>query len=103
MFIAGSSGTVAYDAATGAQLWLDACKQAYDRSRVSLAVSPDSAAVYVTSGSNAPGSVPHYWTAALDAAIGAGVWQATYHGPGTTAGTTSGAGLCGLSLCMSNC
>jgi len=89
VFIAGSSGTVAYDAATGAQLWLDAYKQAYDRSRVSLAVSPDSATVYVTSGSNAPGSVPHYWTAALDATTGARVWQATYHGPGTNAGTTA--------------
>jgi WD40 repeat protein len=85
VFIAGSSGTVAYDAATGAQLWLDAYKQAYDRSRVSLAVSPDSATVYVTSGSMAPGSVQHYWTAALDASTGAKVWQATFHGPGTNA------------------
>ena len=89
VFIAGSSGTVAYDAATGAQLWLDAYKQAYDRSRVSLAVSADSATVYVTGGSMAPGSVQHYWTAALDATTGAKVWQATYHGPGTNAGTTA--------------
>jgi hypothetical protein len=89
VFIGGSSGTIAYDAATGAQLWLDAYKRVYERSRISLAVSPDSATVYVTSGSNAPGSVPHYWTAALDATTGAGVWQATYHGPGTNAGTTA--------------
>jgi WD40 repeat protein len=90
VFIAGSSGTVAYDAATGAQLWLDAYKQAYDRSRVSLAVSPDSATVYVTSGSNAPGSsAPHYWTAALSAATGAQQWQSTYHGPDAKAGTTA--------------
>jgi WD40 repeat protein len=90
VFISGSSGTVAYDAATGAQLWLDAYKQVYDRSRVSLAVSPDSSTVYVTSGSNAPGSsAPHYWTAALSAATGAMQWQATYHGPGTNAGTTA--------------
>jgi hypothetical protein len=79
---------IAYDAATGAQLWLDAYKRIYERSRISLAVSPDSATVYVTSGSNAPGSVPHYWTAALNATTGAQVWQATYHGPGTNAGTT---------------
>jgi hypothetical protein len=89
VYIAGSSGTVAYNAATGAQLWLDAYKQAYDRARVSLAVSPDSATVYVTGGSMAPGSVQHYWTAALDAGTGAKVWQATYHGPGTNAGTTT--------------
>jgi WD40 repeat protein len=89
VFIAGSSGTVAYDAATGHQLWLDAYKQVYDRSRLSLAVSPDSATVYVTGGSNAPGSsAPHYWTAALDAATGAQRWQATYHGPDNQAGTT---------------
>jgi len=89
VFIAGSSATVAYNAATGAQLWLDAYKQTYDRSRVSLAVSPDSATVYATSGSNAPGSTaPHYWTAALDAATGTQQWQATYHGPGTSAATT---------------
>jgi WD40 repeat protein len=89
VYIAGSSGTVAYNAATGAQLWLDAYKQAYDRSRVSLAVSPDSATVYVTGGSMAPGSVQHYWTAALDASTGTKVWQATYHGPGTKAGSTA--------------
>ena len=89
VYVAGSSGTVAYNAATGAQLWLDAYKQAYDRARVSLAVSPDSATVYVTGGSMAPGSVQHYWTAALDASTGAKVWQATYHGPGTDAGSTA--------------
>jgi WD40 repeat protein len=90
VFIGGSSGTVAYDAATGAQLWLDAYKQAYHRSRVSLAVSPDSATVYVTGGSDAPGSsAPHYWTAALDAATGAQRWQATYHGPDTQAASAA--------------
>jgi DNA-binding beta-propeller fold protein YncE len=95
VFISGSSGTVAYDAATGAQLWLDAYKQAYDRSRTSLAVSPDSSTVYVTGGSNAPGSsAPHYWTAALSAATGATQWQATYHGPVNP----RGAGSTGIAL-----
>jgi hypothetical protein len=89
VFVGGSSGTIAYDAATGTQLWLDAYKQAYRRFRVSLAVSSDSSTVYVTSGSMAPGSVQHYWTAALNATTGAKVWQATYHGPGTSAGSTA--------------
>jgi WD40 repeat protein len=89
VFIAGSSGTIAYNAATGAQLWLDAYKQTYDRARLSLAVSPDSSTVYVTGGSNAPGSTaPHYWTAALSAATGAQQWQATFHGPATRAAST---------------
>jgi len=90
VFVSGSSGTVAYDAASGTRLWLDAYKQAYDRFRTSLAVSPDSATVYVTSGSNAPGSSsPHYWTAALSAATGAQQWQATYRGPDGNAGTAA--------------
>ena len=90
VFVSGSSGTVAYDAASGTQLWLDAYKQAYNRFQNSLAVSPDSATVYVTGGSNAPGSTaPHYWTAALSAATGTQQWQATYRGPGTGAGTTA--------------
>src|SRR5262249_4233519 len=38
VFIAGSSGIIAYDAASGIQLWMDAYKQAYGRSRLSLAV-----------------------------------------------------------------
>jgi hypothetical protein len=90
VFIAGSSGTLAYNAATGHQLWMDAYKQVYDRSRISLAVSPDSATVYATAGSNAPGSnSPHYWTAALSAATGAQQWQATYRGPDSNAGTVA--------------
>lgn len=84
VFVGGSSGTVAYNAATGAQLWLDAYKQAYDRDPVSLAVSPDSATVYVASSGSAPGSGgAHYWTAALSATTGAQLWQATYRGAGT--------------------
>jgi outer membrane protein assembly factor BamB len=83
VFVGGSSG-IAYDAANGAQLWLDAYKQAYDRDPVSLAVSPDSATVYVASSGSAPGSGgAHYWTAALNATTGAQLWQATYRGAGT--------------------
>lgn len=91
VFVGGSSGTVAYDAATGAQLWLDRYKLAWERSLVSLAVSPGSATVYATSGSSTPAGVRHYWTAALSAVTGARLWQATYHGAGTAVeiGTTS--------------
>jgi WD40 repeat protein len=89
VFVAGSSGIVALDAANGIQLWMDAYKQAYRRFRLSLTVSPDSSTVYVTGGSMAPGSVQHYWTAALVAPNGFKEWQATYRGPDSSAGTTA--------------
>ena len=89
VFIAGSSGIIAYDATNGIQLWMDAYKQAYRRSHLSLAVSPDSSTVYITGGSMAPGSVQHYWTAAIVAGNGFQMWQATYHGPATSQATGS--------------
>lgn len=89
VFIAGSSGIIAYDAANGIQLWMVAYKQVYQRLHLSLAVSADSSTLYVTGGSMAPGSVQHYWTAAIVAANGSKMWQATYRGPDSKAGTTA--------------
>ena len=89
VFIAGSSGIIALDPATGEQLWMLIYKQAYRRLHLSLAVSPDSSTLYVTGGSMAPGSVQHYWTAAIVAANGFKMWQATYHGPVTSSATGS--------------
>ena len=89
VFIAGSSGIICLDPANGEQLWMLIFKQAYQRLHLSLAVSPDSSTLYVTGGSMAPGSVQHYWTAAIVAANGFKMWQATYHGPVTSGATGS--------------
>jgi WD40 repeat protein len=89
VFIAGSSGIIALDPANGEQLWMLIYKQAYRRFHLSLAVRPDSSTLYVTGGSMAPGSVQHYWTAAIVAANGFKMWQATYHGPVTSGATGS--------------
>jgi sugar lactone lactonase YvrE len=89
VFIAGSSGIFAYGAASGIQFWNVEYKQAYQRRHLSLAVSPDSQTLYVTGGSMAPGTVQHYWTAAIVAPNGFKMWQATYHGPATSQATGS--------------
>jgi len=89
VFIAGSSGIFAYGATSGIQFWNVEYKQAYRRLHLSLAVSPDSSTLYVTGGSMAPGSVQHYWTAAIVAGNGFQMWQATYHGPATSQATGS--------------
>jgi WD40 repeat protein len=89
VFIAGSSGIICLDPANGEQLWMLIFKQAYRRLHLSLAVSPDSSTLYVTGGSMAPGTVQHYWTAAIVAANGSKMWQATYHGPVTSSATGS--------------
>lgn len=85
VFVAGMShmgapnwdfATVAYDAATGAELWASR----YDASSVdrawSLAVSPDGGRVFVTGESNGD-----YGTVAYEAATGDEVWAASYDGP----------------------
>jgi WD40 repeat protein len=75
--------TVAYDAATGAQLWV----QRYDGpasgvdSAFALGVSPDGASVFVTGSSPGVGSGNDYATVAYDAATGAQLWVQRYNGP----------------------
>jgi PQQ-like domain len=89
VFIAGSSGIIALDPANGEQLWMVQYKQAYQRFHLSMAISPDSQTLYVTGASMAPGSVQHYWTAAIVAPNGFKEWQATYRGPDSSAGSTA--------------
>jgi WD40 repeat protein len=77
--------TVAYDAATGAQLWVaryDA-KVLGDDIAQALAVAPDGSKVFVTGQSVASASGNDYLTIAYDAASGARLWVKRYDGPGS--------------------
>jgi outer membrane protein assembly factor BamB len=76
-------GVVAYDAATGEQLWDarfngkgDSVDAVY-----ALAVSPDGTSVFVTGFSYGASLTADYTTLALDAATGARKWIALYNGP----------------------
>jgi DNA-binding beta-propeller fold protein YncE len=72
--------TVAYDAATGAQLWVagyDGPSHRDDRP-VALDVSPDGSSVFVTGRSNGLGTRSDYATVAYDAATGAQLWVARW-------------------------
>jgi hypothetical protein len=69
--------TVAYDAVTGSELWVQRYDGGYDDPE-SLAVSPDGMAVYVTGSSESD-----YVTVAYDASTGAQRWVQRYSGPGS--------------------
>jgi hypothetical protein len=93
VFVTGSTwppisyATIAYNATTGAQLWLASYTDPYNLndSANSLAVSPDGGTVYVTgeSGGESGGvSSSDYATIAYNATTGAQLWIARYNGPG---------------------
>jgi DNA-binding beta-propeller fold protein YncE len=70
-------GTIAYDAATGARLWVAIYDNASDQDYpFDLAVGPDGATVYVT-GFSAPGDLDEV-TIAYDATNGAQRWRGVY-------------------------
>jgi DNA-binding beta-propeller fold protein YncE len=76
--------TVAYDAATGAQLWTGRYHGPGDADFArAVAVSPDGRRVFVTgfSSSNNAGSRFAYATVAYNAATGAQLWARRYNGP----------------------
>ena len=77
-------GTVAYDAATGDELWTrryNGPRNGYDRA-VALGVSPDASQVFVTgSSSNGSGTGDDYATLGYDAATGTKLWARRYDGP----------------------
>jgi WD40 repeat protein len=76
-------GIVAYDAATGAQLWdvrFNGQGDSYDVV-YALGVAPDGSTVFVTGFSYGASSTVDYTTLALEAATGARKWIALYDGP----------------------
>jgi len=79
--------TVAYDASTGATLWVSRYNgpgNGQDSGR-SVAVSPDGSQVYVTGLSIGTGTSFDYATVAYDASTGAKLWLKRYNGPGNGA------------------
>ncbi len=76
--------TVAYNAATGAQLWLKRYNgpAVGDDEAYSVAVSPSGETVFVTGYSAGATSGDDYVTVAYDAATGAQLWARRYNGPG---------------------
>jgi DNA-binding beta-propeller fold protein YncE len=89
VFVTGESqdltfdfATVAYDAATGGQLWVTR----YDGTGgednpAALRVSPDGGSVYVTGGSTGEDFYNDYATVAYDSATGTQLWVARFNNP----------------------
>ncbi|HUZ22090.1 MAG TPA: PQQ-binding-like beta-propeller repeat protein [Acidimicrobiales bacterium] len=78
--------TVAYNAATGAQLWVKRYNGPAngDDNASSVALSPNGTRVFVTGHSAGPASRPDYATVAYNAATGAQLWVKRYNGPGNS-------------------
>ena len=78
--------TIAYNAATGARLWL----RRYDGLAGShnfafdVAVSPNGSRVFVTGSGQGADATGDYVTVAYDAATGRQLWVSRYSGPGST-------------------
>jgi WD40 repeat protein len=83
LFAPADYATVAYDAATGDELWVARYDgPAHDEdSAFSVAVGPDGATVVVTGTSDTTSSNNDYLTVAYDAATGDQRWVARYDGP----------------------
>jgi WD40 repeat protein len=75
--------TIAYDTATGAQLWVRGYNGpgSYTDVALALAASPDGTGVFVTGYSHGRTSGPDYATIAYDATTGAKEWVRRYNGP----------------------
>ena len=77
--------TVAYNAATGTQLWVRRHSSGYGTSGASaVAVSPGGGTVFVTGFSHGATSDDDYVTIAYNAATGATRWLRRYNGPGNS-------------------
>jgi glucose dehydrogenase len=92
VFVTGSSptngrrsdyATVAYDATTGQQLWVERYNGPanLDDDATAIAPSPDGSAVFVTGFSRGLATSDDYATVAYDAATGDQLWVERYDGP----------------------
>jgi outer membrane protein assembly factor BamB len=88
--------TVAYDAATGAQLWATRYNGPAPTDDLpivaALGVSPDGAKVFVTGGTEVPTGAD-YATVAYDASTGTQLWATRYNGPGISHSDDSASAL----------
>ena len=75
--------TVAYDASTGAKLWVRRYDGPGDKTDIAHAVvlSPDGTSVFVTGESTGSTTDEDYTTIAYDGSTGAGRWLRRYNGP----------------------
>jgi WD40 repeat protein len=95
-FVAGNTSgpgfsTVAYDAATGAELWASQYSSpgsTYDAASA-IAASPDGTTVFVAGLAIGPGVKAGYATIAYDSATGAELWERSYSGSRHYAGATA--------------
>jgi hypothetical protein len=79
----GDYATVAYNASTGAKLWVNRYNgpaNGFDEVRA-LRVSPDASKVFVTGDSGGSTSIDDYATVAYKASTGAALWVKRYNGP----------------------
>jgi PQQ-like domain len=80
----GDYAMVAYDASTGARLWVSRYTtpgNGFDETRA-LRVSPDGSKVFATGDSAGSTSIDDYATVAYKASTGAQLWVKRYNGPG---------------------
>ena len=97
VFVTGGGGgtqvyaTIAYDASTGAMLWLARYNGPGNSGEaLSMAVSPDGSKVFVTGYSRGIATGGDYATVAYDASTGSTLWAKRYDGTGSSAdGATS--------------
>jgi hypothetical protein len=82
--------TVAYDAVTGAQLWVSRYSDGNrDAGASAIAAAPGGSQVYVTGGSAGPSGKASFATVAYRAATGARVWLARYNQDRKNAGAVA--------------
>jgi outer membrane protein assembly factor BamB len=77
----GSYATIAYNAATGAQIWAARYNGPEASGATSVAVSPSGATVFVTGQTYVGSNKSTYATVAYNATTGTELWAARYNGP----------------------